>query len=537
MLEVATPKASQAAAPPVPKEPTPTEASGSILARLGGTLPTLLILAALGGIAFLGHHTGWKLPKFSLLTGDGESTPDDWCAEHSVPESICVVCKPDLLPQGKQFGWCKKHGVHECPLCHPEVAQTNYPAKVSPADLERAQKAIDFADRPENNSKCKLQDRRLQFASEEAVKRAGIDVAPVWQVPMVEFVVANGEIGYDQTHVARLSSQVPGTVRRVYKQVGDKVGEGEVLALVDAVEVGRAKGEFLQAFAQVDLKNRIWQGMQGAQGAIPGRTFQEAEAALREARIRLLSAQQALVNLGLPIQSDDLKTLPETKLAEYVQFLGLPEAVTRGLDPRKTTANFLPVTAPMDGIVVAREVVAGEVVDSSKVLFVVADTREMWLNLDVRVEDAKLLAPGQKVLFKPDGSKHELSGKITWLSTAVDEKTRTVKLRAELTNIDGKLRASTFGAGKIILREEQNAVVVPKDALHHEGCCHVVFVRDKNYLKGDSQKVFHVRKVVPGAKDDTNVEIIAGVLPGEVVATKGSGVLRSELLKNHLGAG
>ena len=49
--------------------------------------------------------------------------------------------------------------------------------------------------------------------------------------------------------------------------------------------------------------------------------------------------------------------------------------------------------------------------------------------------------------------------------------------------------------------------------------------------------MFHVRKVRPGARDDTNVEIIAGVLPGEVVATKGSGVLRAELLKNNLGGG
>jgi len=537
MLDVATPKTAQTAAPPLSNEAMPAKPTESLLARWSRALPTLLILAVLGGIAVLGHHTRWKLPKFSLLTGNGEAVPDDWCAEHSVPESICVVCKPDLLPQGKPFGWCKKHGVHECPLCHPEVAQVAKAVKVTAADLERVQKATEFAERAVNNPKCKLQDRRLQFASEEAVKRAGIDVAPVWQAPMVEFVGSNGEIGYDQTYVARLSSRMPGTVRQVYKQVGDKVSEGEVLALVDAAEVGRAKGEFLQAFAQVDLKNRIWQSMQGAQGAIPGRTFQEAEAALQEARIRLLSAQQALVNLGLPIQADELKTLPTTKLAEYVQFLGLPESVTRGLDPRKTTTNLLPVTTPITGIVVAREVVAGEVVDSSKVLFVVADTRQMWLNLDVRIEDAKLLAIGQKVLFKPDGSKQELSGQITWISTAVNEKTRTVKLRAELANLDGRLRASTFGAGRVILREEPNAVVVPREALHHEGCCNVVFVRDKDYLKDDARKIFHVRKVVPGAKDDTNVEIIAGVLPGEVVATKGSGILRSELLKNHLGAG
>jgi cobalt-zinc-cadmium efflux system membrane fusion protein len=452
---------------------------------------------------------------------------------------MCVECKPTLLPRGKQFGWCAKHGVHECPLCHPEVAQLATPPRVTPADLERAQKALDFTERPENHEKCKLQQRRLQFASEDAAKKAGIEALPAWQGRMVEFVAANGEITYDQTRVARLSSRVPGSVWRVEKQVGDRVQRGEVLALIDAAEVGRAKAEFLHAFAQVDLKSRVWQGMQGAaaQGAIPSRTSQETEAALREARIRLLSAQQVLVNLGLPIQADELSALREDQLAGRVQFAGIPETLTRSLDPKTTTANLFPIKAPIDGILVTREAVAGEVVDTAKLLFVVADTHAMWLDLDVRIEDALVLATGQPVLFRPDGSKSEVGGKITWISTAIDQKTRTVKVRAELANEQGKLRASTFGHGRILLREEKNAVVVPKDAVQWEGCCHVVFVRDKDYLKPGAPKVFHVRKVVPGATDAENMEIIVGLLPGEFVATKGSGVLRSELLKNDLGDG
>jgi cobalt-zinc-cadmium efflux system membrane fusion protein len=90
-----------------------------------------------------------------------------------------------------------------------------------------------------------------------------------------------------------------------------------------------------------------------------------------------------------------------------------------------------------------------------------------------------------------------------------------------------------------VLREEPNAVVVPSEAIQSEGdsSCQVVFVRDKNFLKEGAPKVFHVRTVRVGAKDNQNIEIIAGVLPGELVATKGSGGLRSELLKNNLGAG
>jgi membrane fusion protein, heavy metal efflux system len=64
-----------------------------------------------------------------------------------------------------------------------------------------------------------------------------------------------------------------------------------------------------------------------------------------------------------------------------------------------------------------------------------------------------------------------------------------------------------------------------------------VFVRDKDFQKPDAPKVFHTRSVRVGAKDETNTEIVAGVLPGELVAVKNSGVLRAELLRGNLGEG
>ena len=145
---------------------------------------------------------------------------------------------------------------------------------------------------------------------------------------------------------------------------------------------------------------------------------------------------------------------------------------------------------------------------------------------------------GQPVRFRPDGSHGEVSGKLVWISTTADQQTRMVTARAELPNPNGQLRNETFGSGRIVLREEQEAIVVPNEAIHWEGCCHVVFVRDKGYFDSqDSPKVFHVRTVRLGAKNEKATEIIAGVLPGEVVATKGSDVLRAELLKNNLGEG
>lgn len=511
-----------------------------VFPRLVRCLPTLMVMALLAGLGAYGHHSGWKLPKFSALAGNGIAIRDDWCDEHGVPESQCVECHPDVLPRGKDFGWCKEHGVHDCPWCHPEVAQLKQTPAISNIDCQRAARALASIPRDENDAVCKNYRRRIQFASLEAVKKAGVDVALVDRQPITESISANGQITYDQTRFASLSSRLPGTVSRVEKNVGDRVRAGDILALVDAADVGRAKTELLQALTQEELQKNVVNRLDSlsSDGVIAGRQAQTAQAEYAQARARLLSAQQALANLGLAVNIAQLRGLPDEKLARHLRLLGLPDSYVPHLGPNETTANLLPLKAPMGGIIVARRVVAGEVVDASRVLFQLADTSRMWLTLNVSVEDAGKLVLGQPVHFRLDGSQEEVSGNLVWISTTADQQTRMVTVRAELPNPKGQLRNETFGAGKIVLREEQDAIAIPNEAIHWEGCCYVVFVRDKGYFnKPDSPKVFHVRTVRLGAKNGKCTEIIAGVLPGEIVATKGSDVLRAELLKNNLGEG
>jgi cobalt-zinc-cadmium efflux system membrane fusion protein len=510
----------------------------SLLGGLRRAITALVILGALGGLLAWGHLSDWRVPKFTSLLGNSPGR-DDWCTEHSVPESECVECNPGLMPRPRAYGWCKLHGVHECLLEHPELAQTTAPVSVSPEDLARAQRALELLPRTENSPQCKSHQRRIQFASQEAVEKAGIGVEPVWRAPVMEFVACNGETAYDATHTARLSPRVAGAAVQVFKDVGDPVREGEVVALVDAAEVGKAKSEFLQALVHLRLKTELSGRLEELykQGATSERAYRDQAAALSEARIRLTTAQQALTNLGLPVDLESLKAVPQEALADRLRFLGLPRSVVSSLDPRTTTGNLLALVAPFDGVVLSRQVVRGEVVDPGKVLFVTADVRRLWLMLDLPPEDAKTVRLGQKVLFRADGSTRQAKGAITWLSTEADPRTRTVKARAVLENGDGRLRANVFGAGKIILRQETNAIVVPSVAVHWEGDCNVVFVRDKDFLKPGAAKVFHIRTVRPGARDEAQTEIIAGVLPGELVATQGSGILRAELLRGNLGEG
>src|SRR5688500_14071662 len=85
-------------------------------------LSTGVVVAALAGLAAWGHFNEWKMPKFSALLGTEPATEEVWCEEHNVAEAECIECKPELLAPLPDYGWCKVHGVGQCPLEHPEVA-------------------------------------------------------------------------------------------------------------------------------------------------------------------------------------------------------------------------------------------------------------------------------------------------------------------------------------------------------------------------------------------------------------------------------
>ena len=549
-----------------------------------GYLPTVLAFAAIGGIAYWGHHTGWKAPKFSALASTTEAAqkedwceehavaestcikchPElvgantkDWCPEHGLPESKCTLCHPELLTTGVAGDWCPEHGIPEssCTLCHPEIAvKGEAPAsptgtkvvldpaaatQPSPAPVRTAVAAASApaatqtspaasASQKKDPKTCQTHNFRVQFASADAVRKAGVSLAQVVERPMTTSLTANAEADYDRRNYAQLSSPVPARVWRVEKEVGQPVKKGEVLALLDAAEVGKLKAEFLTAVAEQDLHNKTLRRLRSSaeSGFKTDAQLQEGEAAVKVAGIRVFNAQQSLVNLGL---SNAVEDIPNDR--RKMQFLGLPEAITESLDPKTTTANLLPLLAPFDGVVIERQAVVGEVVETSKPLYAVADTSRMWVNADVTSADARRIKIGQQVTFRPDGTPDQAAtGTVSWISTAVDDETRTRRVRAIVDNADGELPAQTFGKAQITIREKPSVIAVPNEAVQWEGCCHVVFVRL-------TDEIFQTRKVKLGTKANGFTEVSIGVVPGEVVASAGSHVLKSEILKSALGAG
>jgi len=181
----------------------------------------------------------------------------------------------------------------------------------------------------------------------------------------------------------------------------------------------------------------------------------------------------------------------------------------------------------------------GEVIDPAEPIFEVADLSTMWVVLNISKEDAGRVAIGQRVRFRPDGSTDEYESRVAWISTEVNEETRTLEVRAEIPaaavvgTTPSSLRANTFGNGRIEVDRRGTALVVPRSSVQWDGSRWVVFVPA-------GETAFAVRPVSPGVQQGDYVEIVGDFVgdmrPTHVVGA-GSHVLKSQILLERMEAG
>ncbi len=435
-----------------------------LLASVASHVPSALVLVLLAGVGVVGYLNDWKLPRLFGAAPPAADAGDD---------------KPDP-PEG----------------------------------------AADPAAGPV----------RIHL-SEEAARKSDIETEAAVERPMNQVVHAHGVIQYDQTHYARLVPRAAGVVRMVYRQNGEAVHQGDLLALVESADVGRAKASFMQSLVMVEAKEKNLQAVQKQAAVVPGvvpeLTLREAEAQLRDARARLFADQQALFNLGLPVAVSEVTGQSEEKVMRRLRLLGLPDSAVAALDANTASANLLPVTSPLDGVVVSRDAAVGEAATANSI-FTVADTRKVWIDCDIRLEDVGLLAPGQQVIVRADGASEDApTGKLIWISAEADDKTHTVKARAEVPNSDGKLRPNTPFEGGVIVGGNPHAVVVAGDALQWDRREALLFVRV-------ADEEYEARRVKVGLRDGDFREIASGLRVGEAVVVRGSHVLKSEMLKDRI---
>lgn len=189
------------------------------------------------------------------------------------------------------------------------------------------------------------------------------------------------------------------------------------------------------------------------------------------------------------------------------------------------------VLASIDGTIIRKDITLGEVVREDKMLFEIADLSHVWVNLTVYQKDLPYIRVGQEVTISPGYriSNIKSKGKISYISPVLDEETRTATARVVLPNPSGIWRPGLFVTGRVEIENIYVPVMIPKSALQT--------INDKTCVFVKTEHGFIPKPVEIGRSNETHVEIISGLKPGQQYVSEGAFTLKSELLKEEFGGG
>jgi cobalt-zinc-cadmium efflux system membrane fusion protein len=199
------------------------------------------------------------------------------------------------------------------------------------------------------------------------------------------------------------------------------------------------------------------------------------------------------------------------------------------VDSPEMLSKPLELKAPAGGEVTARNGTVGEIIDRARELYTISDPASVWVIADVSANEIAGVRAGQTATLHTTGAPNAVShGKVVMVSPTVTEESRTVEVRIEPDVRNPALIPGIFVDVEIVTGTLPNMLVVPDAAVQRIGDQEIVFVVADPHT-------FVKRPVKTGRTQSGNVEIIDGLRDGESVVTKGSFLLKSELLKSQLG--
>jgi Cu(I)/Ag(I) efflux system membrane fusion protein len=277
-----------------------------------------------------------------------------------------------------------------CPICGMKLVPVETGPSASPA-VEAGAAEVGAAPR--------------LAVSEEAARLMEIETAPVERRFVTAEVRMVGKVEYDETRLAYITAWVPGRLDRLF---------------VDYTGVPVKKGDHLVSLYSPELLS---------------------------AQEELIQALRAVRDLA----KSDVGILRETTAAtilasrEKLRLLGLTAEQVAEIESRGAAADHVTIYAPAGGIVVEKNALEGMYVDTGTRIYTIADLSEVWVKLDAYESDLAWIRYGQKVAFASVAYPGQtFAGTIAFIDPVLDEKTRTVKVRVNAANPDGKLKPGMF---------------------------------------------------------------------------------------------
>jgi cobalt-zinc-cadmium efflux system membrane fusion protein len=320
------------------------------------------------------------------------------------------------------------------------------------------------------------------------VKTANLSLT---QHPLLEPLT--GKITYNESVTSRISSPVAGRVIATPVVLGNQVQAGSTLLELDSPDVAAAEADYAKAQADLTLASKGFNRQRElyAGKAVSQKDLEQAQDNFNEARSEVQRAQDRLKNLHI--------------------------------NAGKSDGRFA-LRSTIPGVVVERNVNPGMEVrpDRDAPLFVVSDIKKLTLLMAVFEVNLGKIRLGQKLSISVPAYPGELfAATVQYIGQVLDEKTRTVQVRCELSNLDGRLLPGMYATITVESDPGDRAFVIPLTAVFTEGDADYVFIAlDNNH--------YQQRPVEIGLRLKDKAIITKGLQPNEQLVTEGALMLRAE---------
>ncbi|MBQ5962354.1 efflux RND transporter periplasmic adaptor subunit [Massilia sp. ZL223] len=321
------------------------------------------------------------------------------------------------------------------------------------------------------------------------VKAAGITLQDAGPMQMETFIRMPGQIALNEDRTAHVTPRAAGAVEAVPANLGDRVRQGEVLAVIASADVAAQRGALAAAQQRLAYarklhasEKQLWEERISAR-----QDYLKAEQELHEAEIALQGARQQLQALGTSAAGN---------------------------------SNRLQIRAPFDGVIVEKHITLGEMVGADTRVFTLTDLSTVWADVVVPAKDLDIVRVGTDAVIRSIASSTSAPGKVSFVSSLVGEASRSATARVVLANPGAAWRPGLAVNVDVVTGASQVAVAVPREAIQTDDGRQVVY---KRVPEG-----FVAQPVATSRSDGRFVEISSGLRAGERIAAAGSFAIKAQ---------
>jgi membrane fusion protein, heavy metal efflux system len=351
-----------------------------------------------------------------------------------------------------------------------------------------------------------------------AISEAGIETWQVKPVDLKHLLVLNGTVSHDENRLLQVAANVRGRVARIPVDLGARVRTGDALMVIESVELGKAREEFIRERSSLNVASRAYER---AKTLLEGKAISAGEFQAREGEYLSRKAAAQAAERALHLLGDS-----HEEIERLQQGIESDDAFPTGDAPRLT------LRAPFHGRVIERKVTPGTLVEALQPLMTVADLTTVWVFLEAYEKDLALLHEGLTVAILTEAYPQEtFNGSVDFVGSVLESSTRTIRLRATVDNGSEKLRPGMFVKAHVDVprppAEAEAFLAVPQSAIQTLEGRSTLFIEVE-------PGVFERRFVEIGHSFEGFTEILAGLKVDDRVVTEGSFVVKSEFAKASL---